>query len=94
MRERVGRRLDGVTIRVACDVTSPLLGRRGAARVFGPQKGAGREAVVELERRLTAMPELIPFRDLPGAGAGGGLGAALASLGGELVPGRGSSFST
>ena len=55
--------------------------------MFGPQKGAGRAAVAELERRLTAMPELIPFRDLPGAGAGGGLGAALASLGGELVPG-------
>jgi glycerate kinase len=87
MRERVGRRLDGVAIRVACDVTSPLLGERGAARVFGPQKGADPAAVLELERRLAAMPELIPFRDLPGAGAGGGLGAALAALGAELVPG-------
>jgi glycerate 2-kinase len=87
MRERVGRRLDGVTIRVACDVTSPLLGRRGAARVFGPQKGAGRAAVAELERRLAAMTELTPYRDLPGAGAGGGLGAGLAALGAELVPG-------
>ena len=87
MRERVGRRLDGVAIRVACDVTSPLLGARGAAQVFGPQKGAGKAAVAELERRLAAMTELIPFRDLPGAGAGGGLGAALAALGAELVPG-------
>jgi len=87
MRERVGRRLDDVTIRVACDVTSPLLGRRGAARVFGPQKGAGRAAVAELERRLAAMTELEPYRDLPGAGAGGGLGAGLAALGAELVPG-------
>jgi glycerate kinase len=87
MRARVGRRLDGVAIRVACDVTSPLLGRRGAARVFGPQKGAGPAAVAELERRLAAMTELAPYRDLPGAGAGGGLGAGLASLGAELVPG-------
>ena len=57
---------------------NPLLGERGAARVFGPQKGAGPEAVEELERRLAAMAELAPYRDLPGAGAGGGLGAALA----------------
>jgi glycerate kinase len=87
MRERVGRRLDGVKIRVACDVTSPLLGRRGAARVFGPQKGAAPAAVAELERRLAAMTELAPYRELPGAGAGGGLGAGLASLGAQLVPG-------
>jgi glycerate kinase len=85
--ERVGRRLDGVAIRVACDVRSPLLGLRGAARVFGPQKGAGPAAVAELERRLAAMTELAPYRDLPGAGAGGGLGAGLAALGAELVPG-------
>jgi glycerate 2-kinase len=87
LRERVGHRLDGVSIRVACDVTNPLLGERGAARVFGPQKGAGPDAVVELERRLAAMAELAPYRDVPGAGAGGGLGAALAALGAELVPG-------
>jgi glycerate 2-kinase len=85
--ERVGERLAGVSIRVACDVTNPLLGERGAARVFGPQKGAGPKAVVELERRLAAMAELEPYRDVPGAGAGGGLGAALAALGAELVPG-------
>jgi len=77
----------GVPLRVACDVRSPLLGPRGAARAFGPQKGAGPAAVEELERRLAAMDELRPYRDLPGAGAGGGLGAALASLGGELVEG-------
>jgi glycerate kinase len=87
MRERVGHRLDGVRIRVACDVTSPLLGRRGAARVFGPQKGAGPAAVAELERRLAGMAELAPYRNLPGAGAGGGLGAGFAALGAELVPG-------
>jgi glycerate kinase len=77
----------GVPLRAACDVRNPLLGERGAAPVFGPQKGASPEAVEELERRLTAMPALTPYRDLPGAGAAGGLGAALASLGGELVEG-------
>ena len=87
MRERVARRLDGVSIRVMCDVTNPLLGPRGAARVFGPQKGAGPDAVVELERRLAAMTELAPYAELPGAGGGGGLGAALASLGAELIQG-------
>jgi glycerate kinase len=73
-----------VPLRVACDVRSPLL---DAARVFAPQKGASPEQVVELERRLAADPVLAPFATLPGAGAGGGLGAALAALGGELLVG-------
>jgi glycerate kinase len=72
---------------VACDVRNPLLGERGAARAFGPQKGASPEQVEELERRLAAMQELAPYAELPGAGAAGGLGAALAALGAELVPG-------
>jgi glycerate kinase len=76
-----------VPLRVVCDVRNPLLGERGAARVFGPQKGAGPEEVEELERRLAAMERLAPYRDVPGAGAAGGLGAALASLGAELVEG-------
>lgn len=80
-------RLEGLRIRVACDVRNPLLGERGAARAFGPQKGADAEAVELLERRLAALEELAPYRDLPGAGAGGGLGAALAALGAELVEG-------
>jgi glycerate kinase len=73
-----------VSLRVACDVRSPLV---DAARVFAPQKGATPEQVVELERRLTADASLAPYAELPGAGAGGGLGAALAALGGELVDG-------
>ena len=72
---------------VACDVRNPLLGERGAARVFGPQKGATPDAVEELEARLAGMEELAGVADLPGAGAAGGLGAALAALGAELVPG-------
>jgi glycerate kinase len=82
-----GQRLKSFPIRVACDVRNPLLGERGAARAFGPQKGADAAAVEELERRLTSLEELVPYRDLPGAGAGGGLGAAFAALGGELVSG-------
>ena len=73
---------------VACDVANPLLGERGAARTFGPQKGATPAQVEELEARLArdggASSRL---RDLAGAGAAGGLGAALAVLGARLVPG-------
>jgi glycerate kinase len=72
---------------VACDVASPLLGERGAAQAFGPQKGASPAQVEELERRLAGMAELAPVAGLPGAGAAGGLGAALAALGATLVPG-------
>jgi glycerate 2-kinase len=67
-----------------CDVRTALA---DAARLYGPQKGASPEAVVELERRIAAMQDLTPFADLPGAGAAGGLGAALAALGARLVPG-------
>ena len=70
--------------RVACDVDVPLV---DAARVFAAQKGASPEQALELEARLAARPELAPYAELPGAGAAGGLGAALASLGAELVPG-------
>jgi glycerate 2-kinase len=73
-----------VPVRAACDVRAPLV---DAARVFAAQKGAGPEQVEELERRLLERRSLAPFRDLPGAGAAGGLGAALAGLGAELVDG-------
>ena len=73
-----------VPARVACDVTATLA---EAPRVFGPQKGAGPAEVAELERRFAALEELVSIRHKPGSGAAGGLGAALASLGAELVPG-------
>lgn len=82
MRECV-RELPVPTL-VLCDVRTRL---RDAARLFGPQKGATKAGVVELERRLDAMDELRPFADVEGAGAAGGLGAALAALGAELVRG-------
>jgi glycerate kinase len=88
MREAIGG-LDfaGVRLRVACDVTNPLLGERGAARAFGPQKGASPRDISELEQRLAQMVELVPYADVPGSGAAGGLGAALAALGASLEPG-------
>jgi glycerate 2-kinase len=69
---------------VLCDALVPL---RDAARRFAPQKGATAEQVELLEQRLAAITELAPYAELPGAGAAGGLGAALAALGAELVPG-------
>jgi glycerate kinase len=74
-------------VQVACDVRNPLLGERGAARVFAPQKGASPEQIDELEERLSARRELRAFAGLAGAGAAGGVGAALAFLGAELVEG-------
>jgi glycerate kinase len=69
---------------VLCDVRTRLA---DAARLFGPQKGASENDVDELERRLAAMDELAPYAELSGSGAAGGLGAALAALGADLVPG-------
>jgi glycerate kinase len=67
-----------------CDVRTTLA---DAARLFGPQKGASAETVPLLARRLAEMEELSPYAEVPGAGAAGGLGAALAALGAELVDG-------
>jgi glycerate 2-kinase len=70
--------------RVACDVDVPLA---DAARVFAAQKGATPEQARQLEARLGADEALQLVADLPGAGAAGGLGAALAALGAQLVRG-------
>jgi glycerate 2-kinase len=82
LREALGELPASTT--VLCDVRNPLL---DAARVFARQKGASNEQVNELEHRLVEMEELSAVADLPGAGAAGGLGAALAALGAKLVPG-------
>jgi glycerate kinase len=87
LRRVVGTALDRYDVQVACDVTNPLLGANGAARVYGPQKGASAQIVDELETLLAEDPVLRPYAGLPGAGSGGGLGAALAALGGRLVAG-------
>ncbi len=75
-----------VKLVAALDVTNPLLGPDGAAAVFGPQKGASPEQVLELERRLAALE--LPTAELPGAGAGGGIGAMLMAIGAEAALGR------
>ena len=79
-------------IRVACDVDNPLLGPNGATRVYGPQKGVADFAW--FERRLAHLADLArdltgaDRRDVPGAGAAGGLGFGLMTFAGaELVPG-------
>ena len=58
-----------------------------APSAFGPQKGATDDEIAELERRFRANARLAPFAALRGSGAAGGLGAAFAALGAELVPG-------
>jgi len=79
---------------VACDVDNPLTGPSGAAAVYGPQKGAGPETVALLDRELEDWADLVAaatgrdLRELPGAGAAGGLGfGAAALLGAEVRSG-------
>ncbi|MFI9788987.1 glycerate kinase [Kitasatospora sp. NPDC051984] len=71
------------------DVTNPLLGERGAAAVYGPQKGAGEDELPLLERRLTRLAELMGADPShPGAGAAGGTGyGLLAGWGAVVEPG-------
>ncbi|MEK5057889.1 glycerate kinase [Paenibacillus sp. FSL H7-0326] len=76
-------RLADVEIIVACDVTNPLCGETGASHVFGPQKGATPEMVLTLDANLANYAAVVKeqlgkdIRDIPGAGAAGGLGAGL-----------------
>jgi glycerate kinase len=83
-----------VPIEVLCDVDNPLCGEQGAAKVYGPQKGATQEMVEVLEAGLEHLAELVQkqlgrdVRNLPGAGAAGGLAAgAVAFMGAKLVRG-------
>lgn len=77
------QRLQHVQLIVACDVTNPLCGERGASHVFGPQKGATPEMVQKLDANLAHYAKIVHLqlqkdvRDIPGAGAAGGLGAGL-----------------
>ncbi|WP_276353813.1 glycerate kinase [Cohnella caldifontis] len=96
-------RLKRCEITVACDVRNPLVGEEGATFVYGPQKGASAEMCRTLDAAMAAYAAKLeacfadmgmgaaaggaPLRDAPGAGAAGGLGFALLSLGAKLVPG-------
>jgi glycerate kinase len=83
-----------VPIEIACDVDSRLLGEHGAARMFGPQKGATAEGVEELEAALAHFAGVVKRdfgRDIAGVtsgGAAGGIAAGLHGvLGAKLLPG-------
>lgn len=86
------KRLMDCDIRVMCDVTNPLTGLSGATHIYGPQKGATKEIIDELEKGMLNY-ELLMQRTFsldtkaPGAGAAGGLGTALMAIGGRLVRG-------
>jgi len=92
--EGMDARLQDCTFDVACDVNNPLTGPQGASAVYGPQKGATPEMVVQLDAALSHFADMverdlgIAVKDLPGAGAAGGLGAGLvAFLHAALRPG-------
>jgi glycerate kinase len=76
-------RLRDVEVQVACDVNNPLCGPTGATQVYGPQKGADARMIKELDASLDRYAQIIKrdlgkdVCDVPGAGAAGGLGAAL-----------------
>jgi len=80
--------LSNIRMSVACDVSNPLLGRTGAAAVYGPQKGATPDLVALLDGRLARFADLLepasgsptPVREVPGAGAAGGVGFGLLAI--------------
>jgi len=87
-------RLSETKVLIASDVSNPLCGSQGASRIYGPQKGATPEVIEELDESLAYFAGIIKrdlnkdVKDIPGAGAAGGLGAGLiAFLDAELRPG-------
>lgn len=90
---RLDERLRHTRILIASDVRNPLCGQQGASHVYGPQKGATRDQVLQLDRALDRYSNLlekqtgIQAKHTPGAGAAGGLGFALLSLGAKIKSG-------
>ncbi|NVM78219.1 glycerate kinase [Duganella sp. SG902] len=87
-------RINDCVFDVACDVSNPLVGPQGASAIFGPQKGATPPMVARLDDNLRHYADVIArdvgqqVAEVPGAGAGGGIGAAMmVFLGGRLRPG-------
>ncbi len=82
----IDKRLKHTSIKVACDVKNILCGSKGAAAVYGPQKGATKEMIVELDAGLTNLAKLvnnklkIDIDNIKGGGAAGGLGAGLVAF--------------
>lgn len=91
---RLDPRVNEIEFAVAADVDNPLCGLKGASHVFGPQKGASDEDVVLLDKALEHFADVCAetlgkdVRNIPGAGAAGGMGfAALSFLNAEIRPG-------
>jgi len=87
-------RLADFDVTLASDVNNPLCGPRGASAIYGPQKGATPEMVKQLDAALAHYADVIKkdldvdFRDVPGAGAAGGLGMGLmVFLKARMIPG-------
>lgn len=92
--EKVHEKLKNANIQVACDVNNPLYGENGAAKVYGPQKGASSEEVEVLDKGLEHFAQIIQstfgvdVQKIPGAGAAGGMGAgAVVFLDAKLTSG-------
>jgi glycerate kinase len=85
--------LGALPLTMMSDVTNPLLGETGATAVYGAQKGADAPTRATLEAGMAHYADALerttgrPLRDLPGAGAAGGMGAALYALGAAMRPG-------
>ena len=88
------KELDQCNFKIACDVNNPLYGENGAAYIYGPQKGATPDIVVELDEGLRSFAEVVKkelgkdIAQVPGAGAAGGLGFGfMGFLNGKLESG-------
>ena len=85
--------LSGVTLVGASDVTNPYYGENGAATIFAAQKGATADQITQLNQRDARFAQAllkdrgIDLQKIPGTGAAGGLGGAIALLGGQLTSG-------
>ena len=93
-RKAIHPKLGGANIQIACDVNNPLYGENGAAKVYGPQKGASPEEVKLLDKGLEHFAKVVQstfgvdVQKIPGAGAAGGMGAgAVVFLDAKLTSG-------
>lgn len=90
--DEVFKNLNGVQLEIACDVKNPLIGETGATMVYGRQKGATDEMLIQLENGATNFYNVFKTKlnidlNIEGAGASGGLGAAFFLLNGTMVNG-------
>lgn len=90
-RSGLSKALDGVTITTMCDIDNPFYGPKGAAHIFGPQKGANPEMVKTLNANLESLAKIIKkdcdldVQAIPGSGAAGGMGGGMAAFFGSTL---------